>query len=143
MQTTDAAAIAALIDQLSAEHAELFPCTERLLDLAASPLPELSQHIERCAPRLQAPLDAHIYQEDEVLFPAYAEASGDGGLVAQFTDEHRSLRALRDELLAAHRSGADAAKLGAIASRFADLLSSHMNREDVMLFPSARQALCG
>ncbi len=132
---------AALIDQLSAEHADLLPCTDRLLDLAASAGPELREAIDSCAAKLSTPLDSHIAQEDDVLFPAYARASGGEGLVAQFRAEHREILALRDELLAARASG-DAGKLGAISAQLAELLGDHMRREDVMLFPSAREALC-
>lgn len=137
----DGATFAALIDQLSAEHAELLPCTDKLLDSSASRGPELSELIATCAARLQAPLDAHIAQEDEILFPAYANASGGEGLVAQFRTEHRDIVALRDQLLAAWRDGDDG-KLGGIVAAFAELLGDHMRREDMMLFPSARAALC-
>lgn len=132
---------AALIDQLSAEHAELLPCTDALLDVSASSGTELIALIERCAVRLQAPLDAHIAQEDDVLFPAYANASGGEGLVAQFRAEHRDIMALRDDLLAAWRDG-DRGRLGPLTAQLAELLGDHMRREDLMLFPSARAALC-
>lgn len=138
---TDVMTFAALIDQLSAEHAELLPCTDKLLDLAASGGPELREAIESCTAKLQAPLEMHISQEDDVLFPAYARASGGEGLVAQFRAEHCDILALRDELLVASDNG-DSGKLGAITSQFAELLGDHMRREDMMLFPSAREALC-
>lgn len=137
---TDAVTFAALIDRLSAEHAELLPCTDRLLDLAAGAGPELREAIESCAAKLQAPLEIHIAQEDDILFPAYARASGGEGLVAQFRAEHRDILALRDELLAACNNG-DSRKLGAITSQLAELLGDHMRREDMMLFPSAREVL--
>jgi iron-sulfur cluster repair protein YtfE (RIC family) len=137
---TDVITFAALIDQLSAEHAELLPCTDKLLDLATNTGPELCEAIESYAAKLQAPLEIHIAQEDDVLFPAYARASGGEGLVAQFRAEHRDILALRDELLVACTNG-DGGKLGAIASQFAELLGDHMRREDMMLFPSAREVL--
>ncbi len=139
----DPQAIAAIIDQLSAEHADLLPRMARLGQLAAAKSPDLLGQIEQCADHLQAPLEAHIEQEDDVLFPAYIERTGEDGVVALFVEEHRDILALRDQLLAAAREGADQARLRELAARLADLLASHMNREDMMLFPSARQALCG
>ncbi len=131
---------ATLIDQLSSEHADLLPCTDRLLTLAASDGAELRDAIEGCLARLQAPLEAHIAQEDDVLFPAYASASGGEGLVEQFRSEHRDIIALRDELLSALDDNTQ--KLGPVTARLAELLGDHMRREDMMLFPSARDALC-
>jgi iron-sulfur cluster repair protein YtfE (RIC family) len=136
----DVLSYGALIDQLSAEHAELLPCTDRILDVAASAGPELRDAIESCIAKLQAPLEAHIAQEDDVLFPAYARASGSDGLVAQFRNEHRDIIALRDEMMTALDSG-NARKLGSVAEQLAELLGDHMRREDMMLFPSARDAL--
>ncbi len=130
----------ALIDQLSAEHAELLPSTDRLLDLVAGPSAELRRAVEGCVAKLQAPLEEHIAQEDNVLFPAYARASGGEGLVAQFRTEHHEILALRDDLLAA-RDGGDDQKLALVAARLAELLGDHMRREDMMLFPSAREVL--
>lgn len=132
---------ATLIDQLSAEHADLLPCTDRLLDLAACNGVELREAIEGCLAKLQSPLEAHIAQEDDVLFPAYARASGGEGLVEQFRSEHRDIIALRDELLTALGSN-NTRELGTVTARLAELLGDHMRREDMMLFPSARDALC-
>lgn len=132
---------ATLIDQLSAEHADLLPCTDRLLDLAVSDGAELREAIESCLTKLQFPLEAHIAQEDDVLFPAYTRASGGEGLVEQFRIEHRDIIALRDELLTALKSN-NTRELGTVTARLAELLGDHMRREDMMLFPSARDALC-
>jgi iron-sulfur cluster repair protein YtfE (RIC family) len=131
-----------LLDRLSAEHADLLPCTAHLIELASSNSPQLREAIERCASKLGGTLDAHIADEDDVLFPAYARESGDQALVGQFRDEHRVIETLRNELLAAHKSQADVQEIANIAVRLADLLHSHMTREDMVLFPSARQALC-
>ncbi len=138
--TADVMTFGALIDQLSAEHAELLPWTDKVLDLVAGAGPELREAIASGATKIRDALEAHIAQEDDVLFPAYARASGGEGLVAQFQAEHRDILALRDELLAAFEAS-DARKLGTITARFAELLGDHMRREDMMLFPSAREVL--
>jgi iron-sulfur cluster repair protein YtfE (RIC family) len=135
------ATFATILDRLSAEHAELLPCAAKLANFAAVNAGDLGELIGRCSEKLRAPLEAHIAEEDNVLFPAYARETGDEGMVELFRSEHRELLALRDELLAAHRDQAPPKQLGGIAARLADLLISHMTREDMMLFPSARQAL--
>ncbi len=140
MTNTDVMSYAALIDQLSAEHAELLPCTDRLLDVVAGADADLHEAIGGCLAKLRTPLEAHIAQEDDVLFPAYARASGGEGLVAQFRNEHRDILALRDELLTALDNN-DTRKLCTVTAQLAELLGDHMRREDMMLFPSARDAL--
>lgn len=131
----------ALIEELSAEHAELLPEIEKLMNLATVNAPALHALVGQIADRIGAALDDHIAQEDKVLFPAYAKAAGDSSLVDQFTAEHREILSLRDALLAAHRAGGDGGRLGGIALRLADLLTSHMTREDMMLFPTVRDTL--
>lgn len=138
--TVDAISFATLIDQLSAEHAELLPWVDRILALAASPGVELRDAVADGADKIREPLEHHIAQEDNVLFPAYAQASGGPGLVAQFEAEHREILQLRDELLAACENN-DGGQLGTLTARFAELIGDHMRREDMMLFPSARDAL--
>jgi hemerythrin-like domain-containing protein len=140
--TIDARSAAILMDQLGAEHAELIPWTEKVMEAARSNSPQLTELVARQAGMLGQPLDSHIVQEDTVLFPAFAKETGDEGLVGQFSEEHRELLALRDEMLTLQREGAPVEKLADVASQFADLLNSHMTREDHVLFPSARHALC-
>lgn len=108
--------------------------------LAAAADAELREAVAGGADKIGGPLEHHIAQEDNVLFPAYAQASGGPGLVAQFEAEHREILQLRDELLAACESN-DSPRLGMLTARFAELIGDHMRREDMMLFPSARDAL--
>lgn len=130
-----------LLDRLSEEHKDLLPCAERMAELASANSPELWAAVGEYAAKLGAPLEHHIADEDDVLFPAYARETGDETMVGQFRDEHREILKLRDELLAIHRLRKDLPRLGSVAARLADLLHSHMTREDMALFPSARQAL--
>jgi hemerythrin-like domain-containing protein len=131
-----------LIDALSAEHAELLPEIEKLMNFATVNAPALRAFVGDIAGRIGPPLDEHIEQEEKALFPAYASAADDSGLVDQFSTEHREIRSLRDEMLAADRAGGcDGAALAGLVLRFADLLTSHMTREDMMLFPTMRATL--
>lgn len=138
----DARSIGILIDQLGIEHADLIPWTNKVMDAARSNSPELRDLVAQKAGTLGQALDSHIVQEDNVLFPAFANETGDEGLVGQFTEEHREILSLRDDLVSAHRDNANIGKLSAIAAQFADLLNSHMSKEDEILFPSARNTLC-
>ncbi len=133
--------ITPLIDKLATEHADMLPCTAHLAELAAARSPEIRAALDRCWPVLTGALDAHIDAEDEVLFPAVAQAVGDEGVTALFREEHREIRALRSALGTARQEGGDLERLSAAALRVADLLNTHMTREDAMLFPSARNAL--
>ncbi len=139
--TTIESQVIELIDQLSAEHAELLPHVDELAGLAEARDQGLSQAIEGLAALLGEALDAHIAQEDDVLFPAYAEETGNEGLVQQFVEEHREIQSLRDELRALAADGGAALRLASITLSLADLLHSHMEREENVLFPSARHAL--
>jgi iron-sulfur cluster repair protein YtfE (RIC family) len=129
-----------LIDHLSAEHADLLPDMDLLLELSAGGSSALREAVEACSAKLREPLDSHIIQEDTILFPSYANVSGGDGLVSQFIDEHRQILALRDDLLRACESG-DGETTVKVAGTLAELLGDHMRREDMMLFPAIRDAL--
>ncbi len=132
--------IGPILDTLATEHADMLPCTAHLSALATEKSPELHAALDRCWPVLTGALDAHIEAEDTVLFPALANEVGDG-ITGLFRDEHREIEALRASLRAARLDGDDLERVSSIALRLAELLGSHMNREDAMLFPSARNVL--
>lgn len=127
-----------LLDRLSAEHQELLPRVAELVELAEAGGDGLESAIDGVAELLRAPLEAHIAQEDDILFPAYADKTGDRTLVRIFYDEHREILALRDELLALRHKAPAGVSLSDAVLRLGDLLTSHMTREETMLFPSAR-----
>lgn len=135
------AKFAALIDTLASEHEDLLPEMARLAEEAMSPLAVLKAAIDRAAPKLHGPLDEHILNEDRVLFPAYASAGGDAGVLALFTEEHREILSLRDRLTAALEDGDEADEIRSLVAQLTDILSEHMGREDEMLFPAMREAL--
>lgn len=130
-----------LIDTLASEHEDLLPEMARLADEAMSPLAVLKAAIDRAAPKLNGPLDEHILNEDRVLFPAYASAGGDSGVLALFAEEHREILSLRDRLTAAVEDGGEADEIRSLVAQLTDILSEHMGREDEMLFPAMREAL--
>ncbi|HET7226578.1 MAG TPA: hemerythrin domain-containing protein [Candidatus Eisenbacteria bacterium] len=111
-------------------------------------------------------LAAHARKEDEVLFPALERVFGEGGgPTAAMRDEHRDIheqtarfRATLHELeevehpaivaggarLGALAAGdADAATLHAAAGRLLALIDAHFEKEEMILFPMARDMLTG
>lgn len=129
-----------LIDSLGAEHRTLLPELARLAEEAAAPAESLKAVFAQVAPLLGLPLDEHIANEDRKLFPAYVAAGGDEGILAFFIEEHRDILSLRDRLAAAI-AGADIGEARSLVEQLTDTLSSHMNREDEMLFPTMRGLL--
>lgn len=132
---------AALIDALSAEHRALLPELSRLAQEATASPQSLKAALERVAPLIGSPLDEHIANEDRELFPAYAACGGDVGILAFFTEEHAEILTLRNRLVMAVEDGNDIDELRFLAEQLADTLSSHMNREEEMLFPAMRDLL--
>lgn len=133
--------LAAMIDTLSAEHRDLLPGLVRLADEATAPTEALKAAFDQVAGKLGLPLDEHIANEEHGLFPAYASAGGDAGVLARFSEEHREILSLRNQLAAAIEDDADISELRSLVEQITDLLSSHMNREDRMLFPDMRDIL--
>ena len=131
----------ALIDALSAEHRALLPELARLAQEATGSPESLKAAFERIAPLIGLPLDEHIANEDRELFPAYAACGGDAGILAFFTEEHVEILALRNRLLAAVQDNGDIDTVRSLAEQLADTLSSHMNREEEVLFPAMRDLL--
>ena len=132
---------AALIDALSAEHRALLPELARLAQEATASAESLKTAFERIAPLIGLPLDEHIANEDRELFPAYAACGGDAGILAFFTAEHGEILALRNRLVAAIEDSDDIEAARSLAEQLSDTLSSHMNREEEMLFPAMRDLL--
>ena len=86
---------------------------------------------------LVAGLDEHSSMEDNVLFPRIAEFLGQG-MVGVFAEEHVQILELRNQIYSKLERGV--ADFEGCAS-FSELLSSHIDREDSMLFPASRGAL--
>lgn len=122
--------------QLSQEHDALRILLERIEAAAeARDTVALSVSLEVARAALTTDLDAHISVEEAEAFSPIAEALG-VGLVAPFYEDHVEIRATRDEVYARlERAEAPYAQ----ALRLCDLILAHQQREDLMLFPSARE----
>ncbi len=130
-----AADLVQLIERLEQEHRAVREALGPLAGLAETgEAAGLSAALPKRAAVLVAGLDEHSTAEDEILFPAIAAVAGPE-LVGVFAAEHTEILALRDEL---YRPGGDGP---AACLRLWALLESHMDREELMLFPSARELL--
>lgn len=127
-----------LLTQLSDEHSDLLVHITALQTAASQRDPEaLVVSLATARPALTAALDEHIALEEERVFPAVAATIGEG-LVDPFVTEHREIRALRDDVFAQADAGAISPSL---CLHLCELILEHQQREDLMLFPSARTAL--
>jgi hemerythrin-like domain-containing protein len=127
-----------VLARLSSEHDTLLPLIVDIQAAAeAGDTVALIERIKAGKARLTGELDAHIALEEDVAFALIGQAIGEE-FVAPFRSEHTEIRALRDEVLA----GADASDVPiGLCLQLCDLIQAHMQREDAMLFPSARDAL--
>ena len=127
-----------LILQLTEEHSTLLPLISQLQQAAESGDKErLRMLVAAQRAKLKEQLDAHIVLEEEVAFPTMMIPLGQE-LLSPFQEEHREIRALRDELLTEAAAGNVSTSLCLV---FCDLLTGHMLREDLMLFPGITAVL--
>jgi hemerythrin-like domain-containing protein len=127
-----------VLARLSSEHDTLLPLIVDIQAAAeAGDNATLVARLKAGRAALTGELDAHIALEEDVAFALIGQAIGEE-FVAPFRSEHTEIRALRDEVLA----GADASDVPiGLCLQLCDLIQAHMQREDAMLFPSARDAL--
>lgn len=127
-----------LIDQLELEHRQMRDALAHLGEMpAGADLAAVATALRDLAPVLVAGLDEHSAAEDDVLFPALGAAVGSAAEV--FRAEHVDIRAWRDQLFGSS-SVDDRLRAG---TELRELLEDHMDREEAMLFPSAREWLGG
>jgi hemerythrin-like domain-containing protein len=129
-----------VLTQLSHEHEILRTHLERVESAAERrDADTLAAELEAARSALTEDLDPHIAVEEAEAFTAIAETLGDN-FVAQFYKEHGEIRALRDDLYASLARGETPFE-SALCLR--DVILAHQEREDMMLFPSAREAQAG
>ena len=127
-----------VLTRLSGEHEQLRAHLERIQAAAeAHDDAAVRAALREARVALTDELDAHIILEEAEAFAAIGEALGEG-LIEPFREEHVEVRMLRDEVFAAVERGQapHAAALG-----LCDLILNHQQREDLVLFPSAREAV--
>ena len=124
--------------RLSDEHDTLLPLIVEI-QAAAEAQDETALLDELVVGRtaLTEELDTHITLEEDVAFNIIGQVIGEE-IVTPFRTEHTEIRALRDEVLSQADAGIAPFNL---CLQLCDLIQTHMQREDMMLFPSARDAL--
>lgn len=101
------------------------------------------QHAARCEwaecsrkfAEFRAALESHMKLEEDVLFPAFEQATGmDGGPTAVMRSEHREmlqqLDALASAITTGNRDGFDG-----VAQSFLHILDAHSMKEEKILYP--------
>ena len=127
-----------ILAQLSTEHERLRALLDHIESAAeARDAAALAQSLEQARAALTTELDAHIATEEAEAFGAIADALGED-LVTPFREDHSEIKATRDEVY--ERLGRGEAPYET-SMRLCALLLSHQLREDLMLFPSAREAI--
>jgi iron-sulfur cluster repair protein YtfE (RIC family) len=127
-----------VLARISEEHETLLPLVMEIQRTAeARDIPALLKNLANGREALTTELDAHIALEEDDAFALIEQVVGEG-FVAPFRAEHKEIFTLRDKVLA----GADAGSIPLnLCLELCDLIHEHMQREDAMLFPSARDAL--
>ncbi len=126
-----------VLTRLSDEHEALRAHLERI-QIAAEARDDqaLIEALRAAREVLTSELDAHIALE-EGAFHDVVEALG-VGLFAPFHEEHIEIRRVRDGVITALENGAAP---HTTALWLCELILGHQQREDLMLFPSAREVM--
>ena len=127
-----------VLTRLSDEHDTLLPLIVEIRAAAeAQDKTALIEQLITGRVALTHELDAHIALEEDVAFSIIGQAIGEE-MIMPFRTEHTEIRALRDEVIAQVDAGVAPFDL---CLQLCDLIQAHMQREDMILFPSARDAL--
>lgn len=127
-----------VLTQLSQEHKDLRVHMENIwCAVEARDAVALAESMEGARTLLTDELDAHIIMEEAEVFAVVSDTLGEG-LVAAFYEEHVEIRSLRDEVFE-HLARGEAPYEQCL--RLAELILAHQEREDLMLFPSAQEAV--
>lgn len=125
-----------VLARLTSEHNTLRTLLERIQATAvARDSAALAASLGTAYTALTDELDTHIAVEEAEVFAAIAEPLGEG-IVQPFSEEHVEIRRLRDRVYAQLARGE--APYDASLD-LCELIFAHQQREDLMLFPSARQ----
>ncbi len=128
------------LERFEAEHedalAELNSLEAAALALDAGPSDEHFEMIRRVHAALAGAVREHNDNEELALFPLLGEAAP----TEPFVEDHLALRTLERELIdAVERRDAD--KVASLSLTIVEKLRDHIERENTVLFPMAREIL--
>lgn len=96
---------------------------------------------ERLGEKFCAEIEAHFTTEEQVLFPAFATATGmSGGPVAVMRMEHAQMRDLMAQLAAATKAQ-DRGTYAGIADTLLIMMQQHNMKEENILYPMCDDSL--
>jgi hemerythrin-like domain-containing protein len=99
--------------------------------------------LKEAALKFDQALRHHFSMEEEVLFPAFEEASGmTSGPTQVMRMEHTQMRNLLDQMEEA-RTRSDSQELLDLGDTLLMFIAQHNNKEEGMLYPMAERALGG
>jgi hemerythrin-like domain-containing protein len=92
--------------------------------------------------RFDAAMRRHLQMEEDVLFPAFEEATGmtQGGPTFVMRSEHAQMRGVLDQMASAVTEG-DAQEVLDLGDTLLMLIQQHNQKEERMLYPMADDAL--
>jgi hemerythrin-like domain-containing protein len=124
-----------LTDALLGEHAVIYELFDYLRDtiLQSDDIRDLHGAVA-VVERL---LGSHARVEEDLLFPRIESHIGREGPLAMMRAEHREI----DDLLESAKGETDTAALKTTIGELLDLAHEHFQKEEVVLFPMARQCL--
>ena len=89
----------------------------------------------RALAKFRAALESHMKLEEEMLFPAFEQATGmDGGPTAVMRSEHREMLQQLDALASAITTG-NGDGFDELARSFLHILDAHSMKEEKILYP--------
>jgi iron-sulfur cluster repair protein YtfE (RIC family) len=99
------------------------------------------QQCEQQLAQFRAALETHMKIEEEVLFPAFEQATGmTSGPTAVMRDEHQEMLKALDAMHGARVAG-DAQRFASLAQSFTSLLNAHSAKEENVLYPMCDRVL--
>jgi iron-sulfur cluster repair protein YtfE (RIC family) len=117
-------------------------CDAKWADVEAAADAGKAEDTARAWRRFEASLRRHLAQEEEVLFPAFEQATGmtEAGPTFVMRSEHQQMRGLLDQMAAAADQG-QAQELLDLGDTLLLLIQQHNQKEEHMLYPMSEQAL--
>jgi hemerythrin-like domain-containing protein len=128
-----------LIEHFTLDHRS---CDGRWADVEATVEARKAEDIAAAWQRFDASMRRHLQMEEEVLFPAFEEATGmsGGGPTFIMRSEHEQMRGLLGQMGAAAGAG-DFQELVDLGDTLLMLIQQHNSKEEQMLYPMAERAL--
>jgi hemerythrin-like domain-containing protein len=115
-------------------------CDELWAEIEAGAESEGGQDVATRFERFAAALGRHLRMEEEVLFPAFEEATGmhDAGPTFVMRSEHEQMRGLLEQM---RDAASEVDELVDLGDTLLMLIQQHNQKEENMLYPMAEQAL--